>query len=572
MAGRATTWRSRIGGRWAVSWQGYLLLAPFAIPLSMLVVPAFFESGTLVVGLLVSTGAYLVAGGVLALASITVLGDRARRPVPAWWIFVIGGVAWLLRSAVFAAYLAWARLPEDTPLRLRLVVGFLLGALLVPGVAWLLATLDEFRSERQRLLGELVSRELQAEESAAYLDLVRRELLAPIEAQVHAAATRLPRTDGPPDPAVALAARSELDSLQEALRHTSRELAPALHEKARDRSRLPVRAVVDATARRPFSLWPIPFFSVIAVLYVSRFTPLGPTVVAVASAGLWSIAVVVVANHLCGRTARPSIPLYAGCVGLMLASGIAAAVVMHLTGEADHASVKLMVTLAVPLTMLMVAGGVAHGVNVAKDAVLTDLHTSISAAEVRRRTLESEESRIRRDIATHLHGTVAANVTAASMRLRQAMDDGDADAAMHALTEARGLLEANLATSSLVDDSDLDRLLDALVDSWRGLVTILVEVEEHGPLPPVLVRTIVDVVTEAVNNAVRHGDAENIDVVLAVDDRTIEVEVRADGHRLEAAGRGLGSDLFDRAAPGAWSLTAGPAGGSVLRVTLLRFR
>ena len=568
MAARAATWRVRIGGRWAVSWQGYLLLAALAVPLSLFVVPIFFTPDTWLAGLAVSIVAYLAAGGVLYAASVTVLRDRATRPVPAWWVAGIGGLAWLARSAVFGVFLRLADLPEDTPLPARLAVGFLLGAVLVPGVAWLLATLDEFGSERRRLVGELVQRELQAEDSVAYLGIMRNQLLSPIQASIRQAAERLPAGIEPAASPVTVAASSELAALDAALRQASRDLAPAVREKVRGDSRVQLGAVLEATARRPFALWPIPFFAALTVLYVARFTPLGPAVLAVSVAAGWSLLIAITADRVCVRRPRASVLLYALFVALLLMSGVVAAIVLRAISDPAVATTPLVLTLSVPFTLLMVGGGIAHGVNVAEQGVIDDLRSSISDAEVRRRALETEEARVRREIATHLHGTVAANVTAASMRLRRAIEDEDAEAAQRALVEARGLLEADLSTAVLVERSDLDGLLHELAKSWQGLARVEVSVSPHPALPPALVRAIVDIVTEGVSNAVRHGDAERIAVRVEVGGDGAAVEVADDGHRPATASRGLGSDIFDTLAPGAWSLVAVDSGGSLLTAQL----
>ena len=168
--------RSRLGGRWAVSWQGYLLLFPVSVPLALLVVPALATPSTWLLGFVVASVAYAVTGALLWLASISVLRHRTSRPSPIWLVVVVGGLAWAARSAVFAVALSLAELPTDTPVTQRLLVGFLLGALLVPGIAWVLATLDDFRNERERLLSELVRRELAAEGSVAYLQVMRLTL------------------------------------------------------------------------------------------------------------------------------------------------------------------------------------------------------------------------------------------------------------------------------------------------------------------------------------------------------------------------------------------------------------
>jgi len=111
-------------------------------------------------------------------------------------------------------------------------------------------------------------------------------------------------------------------------------------------------------------------------------------------------------------------------------------------------------------------------------------------------------------------------------------------------------------------------LIDQITEAWTGLVTIRGEVSVTEPLEPVTMRALDDVITEGVNNAVRHARARNILIrVLAQENSNVLVEVIDDGHRTPGPQPGLGSRILDQLAPGTWSLTA-RANGSTLTVEL----
>ena len=85
---------------------------------------------------------------------------------------------------------------------------------------------------------------------------------------------------------------------------------------------------------------------------------------------------------------------------------------------------------------------------------------------------------------------------------------------------------------------------------------------------PALRTTLVDVVAEAVTNAVRHGGAEAVAVRLAeAGDGRLALEVADDGRAAERGTPGMGSQLLDEVSPD-WSLELG-ADGARLRVELV---
>ena len=92
--------RQLIGGRYAVSWQGYLVMWPFSVIFIVTTTPAFSSPNRWLEGVLVSTAAYLAVGAILWLASITVLRNRREHAAPIALVALVGGVAWMARSAV----------------------------------------------------------------------------------------------------------------------------------------------------------------------------------------------------------------------------------------------------------------------------------------------------------------------------------------------------------------------------------------------------------------------------------------------------------------------------------------
>jgi two-component sensor histidine kinase len=123
-----------------------------------------------------------------------------------------------------------------------------------------------------------------------------------------------------------------------------------------------------------------------------------------------------------------------------------------------------------------------------------------------------------------------------------------------------------------VDPADLDKELLQLVHRWSGFV--LIDLKNHV-LSSVIssgdIRSIVEVVSEAVSNAVRHGLAKSLKITLRTiepNNSQIEIVVEDDGLGPRSGKSGLGTELFNAASGANWSLCARKTGGGVLRVRI----
>ncbi|MDA2987127.1 MAG: hypothetical protein O2789_05275, partial [Actinomycetota bacterium] len=266
MASRPTL-RERVGGRWAVSWQGYLLMFPLAVVFAVTTTAAFLEPGRLLFGTAVAVIAYFAAGAVQLVASITVLGNRAAKPAPVWSVILIGGLSWMARSAVIAWVIADGNLITQATTLERLAFGFLLGALVVPVTAWLFDTVMRFRDTRDAALQELIDAELAAERQRAFVEALRLGLVEEITQAVGNARTRMESIDLTSDtmPQEALAALE--NASQDAVRRVSREVWRQGAQSSRPR----IRDVFSVAGRvRPFSLWAVAPMLLFGALVLAR--------------------------------------------------------------------------------------------------------------------------------------------------------------------------------------------------------------------------------------------------------------------------------------------------------------
>lgn len=171
-----------------------------------------------------------------------------------------------------------------------------------------------------------------------------------------------------------------------------------------------------------------------------------------------------------------------------------------------------------------------------------------------------------------LHGPVQAAVTAAAIRLDAAVRAGEAtDVLLEGIrTDLRSTVDV-LDAPEIVEVS-LDDALARIVGTWDGICAVSVEVDPILRMglaaDSVVASTVVDLLTEAVSNSVRHGGATRVEVLIEAErPDVIRLTVRDDG--LPSAGSskaGLGTMLLEECTL-EWS-RGGVDGGQVLEVVL----
>lgn len=549
-----TSLRDIIGGRWAVSWQGNLLLFPISVLFIMFTEPAFASVDQWVEGILVSSVAYLAAVGILSLAEVTVLRNRRTHPVPIWLVALAGGVAWMARSAVLKTYLDLQGLPSQAPLGQRLVYGFVLGAVMIPITAWTMAAFANFYQRRRQLVDELVHEELKTQHLTTYVEAMHQGIVDRVQRSVTRTAGSVRWSEKEDETSLAEGIKA-LDSVSQ---EAARELSANLWQQAqRSASLNPLLIIRSGATTRPFNYWSIIPIFVFAIPVLLRVWPLGSTLVIVVVPTIYALAVSIVANYLAPRLSpNAALASYGVAVALLLASGLVVYGLVQVieTGSASAGSLPWLAALG--YGFIYPLGGPLTAIGTAQREALDRLRASISQQEITNAALQREEQRIRREIATALHGSWSGNLTAVSMRLQQAIDDGDKQAANEALFEARRLIDIDIASVARRESADLEAILTTLATAWDGLVEITTNVAVTEDLSPTLLASVEDVVTEGINNAVRHGDASRIDVAVESVDSSVTITITDNGMPSGPRVPGLGSKLFDSLAPDAWSRTS----------------
>lgn len=568
MSSESESLRALVGGRWAVSWQGYLLAWPWAVLFIFSATPSLWVSDTVLAGLIrgiaAGTMTYVPVGLVLWLAAVTVLRCRRAAPVSVALVALVGGIAWTARTVAVLILLHIEGLPSTISPASRFLAGFIQGAIATLLAAWLFATISRFHTRRRALLNELVREELAADHLAESLQRMRTDVLAEVRRAMDESVRTLDdrrRADTP--------TAQELDALAGISRRMSRDLANRLWADAAHTARVhPLTVVRSAVRHRPFAYWALIPGTLLGLLVLPIYWGLPNALIAVSIVTVVSVAISASANALTPRLqGMRAMVAYALAIVLLLSTAAIMQVTMSALQVTSPSGNALLWAVAVNFGVLYPMIGVGAHVGRAQREALNTLRQSISTAEIRREALWREESRTRRGLAVSLHGGLQADLTASTMRAQHALDHGDQAAARASLAQARSLIGRTIDLPQR-DHADLRCTVQTVTDTWDGIVDITTDIRLTREPSAHCVAMLQEVLLEGIGNAVRHGCARTVAIRIVGDQGDFRVSITDNGRGFDSATPGLGSSILDQLAPNSWSLKPSPTGGSTLCVRI----
>lgn len=523
---------AQIGGPYAITFWAWLV----TLPLTVLISSVYATPPTLrdvVVWTSALIGIHVAIGLLMLVARVTVLSARPRkpRPVTALAVFALLGLA---RAVLLSVAQEWSGLGAFD-LTERIAFNVVASMMLFSVIA---IVIDEYRTD-SAIVARLESAQeslaaLRAHEVASLGDLDRR-LLSEVQ---HDLEHRL--------------SEQSVDATQ--LRQLSESVVRSMsHELAQPAA---VDDVVHATPAR-MSAWQsasrmmerMTFPSAVTVVGVYALLVLGVVsarygvLVGLVNAVIGSLASIV---GLAGL--RRWMPLPRNGVARILvitgataAVGAIAAVInaweMSLIVEDFPASVPAISAGLVGLT-LVISGWIAAAQGRAERQQAMSDAVEEEALEVAR--IQSLLNERRLAAGRFLHGTVQNELIAASMR-------GDSAEAVQA-TIRRAFASYGEAPRSATRDT-----LESLLRSWSTVLAITTRIQE--PTWAVIDadaargQLLVDLVSEGLTNAVRHGRGRTVVVEVTDDEGDLSVRVVTEGALRAAGDPGIGlRDLRDRGA------------------------
>jgi signal transduction histidine kinase len=538
------TYREHIGGRWAISLLAYLINAPLNVLAILGNVDSAPTSSDALTWVLIAVIGYFVLGVVLVIANFTLFSNRRSFPVPVWWVVALGSTAGAARGltvGVLADATDLAAGGIGTTL-IRIATGMVLGGILVPFVALMLSSISSYISSRQELI---------AEQQLLYAERMRAEGVSE---------------------AVRIALIESLqEDLDEVARTQSAELARGVSHRVwenAEETRPPTlkwgQVFLAAFIRNPYPIAPV------AVIWLlSSWGGLIPTIGVIPAILQMAFTVLCITLvFLLGRrltSSRAGVSLFVFVMMMLILVTLTGPVASLMFDPRELAArAPLILINSVWLPTLTIAAGIVVSAVRSSEAVLATLTHQVDEEEIATAAAEQENQRIRRELATKLHGNVQSRLLAAAGLMRQPA------LLQRAELSDPALLIQELSGDLLIDDESASRTLneqlDVIIRPWSGLMKISVNISDR--VDQAFAPSIIKVVEEGLANAFRHGSAREVRCEVHTDGAEVLVVIHNDGQG-DGGPRtpGIGSAVLNSLSSD-WSMRALPEGGYQLSVRL----
>lgn len=558
----------RLGGPWAISWQGFAITAPLAV--LILLVGSRTPVDALTWGL-IGLMAVAVGGAGTYVMHRTLFRDRGRYPVPLHRVVIWSLTASALYVGTAVALGLWWGVIAPASIPVQFI------PLYAVTVAWgllLALVLDSqwrFRVQREALVQQAVQQQLAGVQGLEFLRDVRESVRREVHAHIlESSQPLIERIDQ-----MVASGEADVGELADELRvsaeSTVRPLSHELERRARQSHRLPGlgTALGNIIRHQPFR--PL----AVSVIYAITTTPREVSDFGVA-VGLGALVVTVTfifvimsaLNSAMARWPDAHARIFiGGLVLLQLPTIMLSPLRTLLTGERVTAA-DLMVSIFFG-TFIVLATSAFGSWNRTRRQMLADFRREVDIDTISTMARSYVLSEATMDAALVLHGTVQSQLHACALSIENAARKGDLVEVNRSLVHARALLEHPELGALATEKMGLVEAVNAQVEQWRGLLDVAVEIDPQCDVVQGLdVPHVAHVIEEAIANAFHHGTARLVRIGVDVRESTLVVTVMDDGAGPTRGPAGLGSRLFEKF-DACWSLKGAPAGqGAVLSIEM----
>lgn len=179
---------------------------------------------------------------------------------------------------------------------------------------------------------------------------------------------------------------------------------------------------------------------------------------------------------------------------------------------------------------------------------------SIYTERLRREVVHQRQAQWlqRKAISRALHGPIQSAVTSAALRLDAAVRDGHPTDGLIADIREQLRSQVDVLEADEYAPVSMDVALQRIVGTWQGVCDVDVDMTQAAidglAGDPLVMSTVIDIMTEGVSNAVRHADATKVHIVLGRDaagDISMTVSDNGISDKHSGATPGLGTLLLN---------------------------
>ena len=543
-----------------MSWPVLVLVVVWSAVLSLL------GSGSTATGSLVMRMAIALVAGVAACGIV----------VAAWWLvlrrldslaravtaLVVVAVAGLVRGLVvqagfvamgFAEPSADGYVARMVPSLFTISFAFLVGA---AGVA----SLRDYRESASLLLAEQRRLVALLDASASGIEERQSDALGRVQSRLDAELRDLALETAPE-------AVTSLQNLAgEVVRPLSHSLASELpHWDAEVPDEAPRvswvdvwRSPVPQAAIRPFAL-PIALLVIAVPAAALVYDPLNGLFTVAVSLGVLVSALALGRAWLVRRPPRRPALVWAAVAVILVLAAILTSAAGRLAegGDPSAGAIPGLALFAVPVFGLIIATVSMMGARM--QDITAELEATTDRLKWNLARVNTQQWEQNGRLSRALHGQVQSMLHARLLRLRKQLDSGEEIAIT--LTDLRADLQHALSTAlSPAQPMPVADVLADVAETWQGLAEVAWDVTPAAAeclgRDALCTQALADLATEAVSNAVRHGGATRVEVLVHRDaDALVGLRVVDNGRVPEQGMPGLGTALLTRCTYD-WSLSS----------------
>jgi signal transduction histidine kinase len=560
-----------IGGKWFLNTRFLLLSTPLIISLSLLSAGASRQIDFLSVtdfflfylGLLAAnTVAISCCAAFVIVLARTLFVNRETKPLPLWMVLSFSAVVGALKG-VSTGIMIWVFQIENDLLfsiASRFWQTAILGLWLLPALALLAHRLEQLQIQRDVLVAERVGLLLQSTDSSA-LTKAKETLREFSEFARNKLSKDTLIADGP-DVGKDYAAAIRL--------LVAKELRPLSHriwtQENRKYSNFSL-AEISRRALLKFSTGSV----LVAVVYVITSIPSIARYMSFDQAIFRSLVAGVVVFSILRLAAliKPTTYLFAFIwflVVTFLASSIAFYSGDFFFGQTEgYRILESILATWIWISQLAFVSSFLLDLRRGQKSLSSEVTASFGPASIDKAARFSSARIQNRDFANFLHGQVQNKLLGIALSLEKS--HSTAEELEHALKSVDEILQSVEREYDSLSSGNVSEGLNRQKSQWQGFVKIQSSIDAAAEGLPIRDRILtLQVIDEAIANAVRHGLSKSIQVDVKIVSGRPSIEVTDDGLGPRIGKSGLGSAFFESVSAGNWSLTQQPNGGSKLTV------
>lgn len=562
--------RARLGGRWSLSWQAWAVGSGCV----WLGVMAPATSGSVSTAQwflwqLLGLAGCLAAGLFMIVLSRTLYRNRRQAPVAVWIVVVCSGLSGLIVTWTIMGLASLVGLDTGFGSLDQLVVIWLLCAYGSCMLILLFDYRDRTATARAALIEEAVQLEVEAMQRTTIVAQLQAQLDADVAAELGSVRTTLEsrlqfardaegidQSSDRPD-------WSEISALlRETAQSSVRPLSARMWQQAaQDYPRRSGWVIIpNIVSEQPFR--PLLIIVIHALAGLKDVTALfGPErgVLLMAAQCLAILGICGPANALMRRFPSQHSRIFIGAL-VLLESGVIATSICReswVPGSASPSWAIVQVIIGTALVLITSGFGAWRQFDVSSRDLFRDrVRRNRVASMARSRQLAD----LARQASRLLHGSVQTRLHSCAMAIDGAGEAGSERARIEALLEAMAILDQPLKPARSA--GSISEEVQRKVALWGSLCEFTIDIrgDSHVDLDatpsPSSSESIGRIVEEGISNAIRHGKATRIDIVVSTrPDGTCDVEITDNGTGPQGGKPGIGSALLHQASAGAWSLS-----------------